>query len=168
MASKAKKPHTKKFNIGDLVYIVSEGDKHTPRSRYIIIRINGGMAVLQKFTQSRITAKQQNVKLECLIKAAKSEPLDNFPIRYADDGHLFTSEVNSNHARGEAAFPNQPGELNPQMPDVDHGYLAPLDNDPAALVPIQDPRTVNTPPRVVPDVEGRPVREKRAPDRYSP
>ena len=49
--------------VGDLVYIKDEGTKHSPRERYIIIKITNQDAILQKMNGSKLMSKRYEVPL---------------------------------------------------------------------------------------------------------
>lgn len=126
-SSKSKGTHrqAQTFNIGDLVYIVTEGTKHKHRQRYIITKITGRSTTLQKFTLNRITSKQQRVKLDLLIKVIQTTENTLFPTRYAEDTNIVVNSDNQNTARDGhefLGFPKDetyknPGENEPQLPD---------------------------------------------------
>jgi hypothetical protein len=54
------------LSAGSLVFIKSEGDKNRPRDLYLVVRINGKHATLQKLHGQRFMAKQYQVPLNML------------------------------------------------------------------------------------------------------
>ena len=63
-----KSPSDNKFEVGDLVYLRSDGDKNNPRSLYIIHQVlsKNGMAMIKKYDH-QLQSKNYKVKLNDLI-----------------------------------------------------------------------------------------------------
>ena len=70
--SKGGEPASKYFcNIGDLVHIKSEGDKHNIRNFYLVTDINKEFIAIQKFVGNQLRSKRYLVKSDEIFPAAK-------------------------------------------------------------------------------------------------
>ena len=55
------------ITLGSLVYIKSEGDKFHPRDQYIVVKLDGDLATIQKFRGKRFMSQQYQVPLHLLF-----------------------------------------------------------------------------------------------------
>ena len=70
---------------GDLVFIKSEGNKNNPRERYIITKIEGTEAVLQKMNSLSLASKKYEVPLTHLLPAVDKDRRCVVPRRVPQD-----------------------------------------------------------------------------------
>ncbi len=65
------------MNIGDLMYLICERDKHQPRPRYIVASRDGQWLNLKKFTNSQLRIATYRVKQSECYKSPQDHVLDD-------------------------------------------------------------------------------------------
>ena len=74
-APRGKHPSVPTIQVGDLVYIISDGSKTRARDRYLVVSIDGSWCNVRKFTGSQLRSTSYRVKLaECFRVYDKSPP----------------------------------------------------------------------------------------------
>ena len=75
--------------VGDLVYITSDGSKTHARSRYLVVSVDGLWCNVRKFTGSQLLSTSYRVKLsECYHVSDLTETTSNLSCRYSSDSYL--------------------------------------------------------------------------------
>ena len=75
--------------VGDLVYITSDGSKTHARSRYLVVSVDGLWCNVRKFTGSQLRSTSYRVKLsECYRVPDLTETTSNLSRRYSSDPYL--------------------------------------------------------------------------------
>ena len=75
--------------VGDLVYITSDGSKTHARNRYLVVSVDGLWCNVRKFTGSQLRSTSYRVKLsECYRVPDLTETTSNLSRRYSSDSYL--------------------------------------------------------------------------------
>ena len=90
-SSSKKKAVDADVKIGDLVFIKSEGSKHKPRERYIIINIAGRKATLQKMNATKFCSRKYEVDLNKIFPVVTNHEGYCDTPNYVDDNESDTS-----------------------------------------------------------------------------
>ena len=129
--SKAHGAHTRaptNVNPGDLVYVYSDREKHSPRDRYLVTSNDGEWCLIKKFIGNTLRAMSYKVKPTEIYKVPGTPPINNF----------------HTHNEGE---PDECTYLNEPVPDTASASL-PTDNsapDTVSSMP-PEPEAAITPP----------------------
>ena len=95
--------------VGDLVFIKSEGKKTKSRDVYVIIKILGELATLQKLNGSKFLTKQYEVPLTNLFTALKPNTVDQPPVDLVPaNTQADSSSSSSDEEEGEDQQPPPP------------------------------------------------------------
>lgn len=106
--------------VGDLVFIKDEGTKHSPRERYIIVKITNQDAVLQKMNGSKLMSKRYEVPLTRIfpVIAKLTEPITSTIVEEesSDDGPIPSTPVDDLIATEES----EESEIQENSSESDH------------------------------------------------
>ena len=64
--------HQEDINVGDLVHMYDERDKHHPRSRYIVTSVDKPWLQIRKFTNNQLRSLPYRVKVNDVLKSTIS------------------------------------------------------------------------------------------------
>ena len=77
------------IQVGDLVYITSDGSKTHARNRYLVVSVDGLWCNVRKFTGSQLRSTSYRVKLsECYCVPDLMETTSDLSCRYSSDSYL--------------------------------------------------------------------------------
>ena len=119
---------TQNVNIGDLVHLYNDKDKHHPRSRYIVTGKDGIWLQIRKFTGSKLRTLAYKVKLEEVFKVPSQCSERLLPRNTTEDDDLDELEP----AQEQTPLLSQP--------------VDPIVNDPASEDMVEIPTEILTPP----------------------
>ena len=172
------------IDVGDLVYLTSDGSKNRARDRYLVVSVDGLWCNVRKFVGSQLRSSSYRVKrTECYLVPEHVDPTFNLPRRFNDDAcpadvleespnsqSINDDLVSQNVNEEPAPSQNIPVPSVPQVP----GELA---TPPGSLAvdPCQDSDVSTTPPDVsstpcqdLPVFPPNPVPEQSAPPSRCP
>ena len=145
---------TQNINVGDLVYLYSERDKHLGRSRYLVISVEGEWCSVRKFANTTISSSAYRVKLNEVYKVPTTtlEVLPKQQLLDDDDDTelnlISPSPPPATTLRPAAPAPRPPSpDQSPNMPDSDtvelvrHPPTEPSIDPPIASPPTPSPKT---------------------------
>ena len=127
---------------GSLVYIKSEGDKHTARSRYLVVDVCDDFCTLQKFVKSQLRAKKYQLKL-CEVYPIQSENIEiegdireldvGNDVDYNDEDEIYTETHNlvenpANRSRVDTGIVDSPQHTDVVIDSSVDTPVIPMDN----------------------------------------
>ena len=116
------------LQVGDLVYITSDGSRTHARSRYLVVSIHGLWCNVGKFADSQLRSTSYRVKLsECYRLPDQMETMLNFPRRYNTVPQEVVNEV---------LVPSIPPSL----------FAPPITEIPQNITPALIPEELDSPP----------------------
>ena len=136
------------INIGDLVYLYSERDKHLGRSRYLVISVEGEWCSVRKFANTTISSSAYRVKLNEVYKVPTTT-LEVLPKRQPlveddDDAELSLTPPTPSPATTPTPASSAPRHSSPdQLPNTPHNDTVELVRHPEPSIdcPIVSPPT---------------------------
>ena len=81
-------------NVGDLVYMYNERDKHHPRSRYIVTSKDDPWLQIRKFTENQLRSLPYRVKIQDVYKVPSQCNFQNRSYSNQDEEDQLPSAVN--------------------------------------------------------------------------
>ena len=124
-----RSPGVTPIDIGDLVYLHSDGDKSRARSRYLVVSIEGDWCCVRKFVGSQLRSTSYRVKLTECYKVLESKCVIPAHLRLGDEAdtvqpHIIQEQVGPTpppHPPAPPEIPcaiSQPPQTQPVVPPL--------------------------------------------------
>ncbi len=153
--AKVSRPVTKsKAQVGDLIFVKCDGDKHTSRDKYIVTRIEKDCLYARKLVGSQFRAKDYKLLYSEIYPVPTSAHPRTPHQRYQSEDTDSDSEVPNEHVQAELHHqlmePGEDSDRDPvDDPPVGHDH-ADIDNPPADAPVVEEVYDLRPPP-VPPD-----------------
>ena len=147
--------------VGDLVYITTDGSKTHARNRYLVVSIDGQWCNVRKFTGSQLRSTSYRVKLsECYRIPDQTESTSNLSRHYSSNRYLEDIDeepLTSGYIDEEPAHVPTPQSTPNPVPALVPNELATPPDPQSDITPAPEPSPL--PGGSVPDITDAPISE---------
>ena len=109
------------LEVGDLVYLYSERNKHSPRDRYLVVSLDNEWCNIRKFTDSQLRLTSYKVLQSDCYRVPKSAGLEG-QINLMSDSETDCSDIENSNSQNKCKPTPEPGLVsvtpNVQMPEM--------------------------------------------------